>query len=106
MKISKVLTFLTFQIFFSGNAFTNLHIVRTIPKKRISLVDSTADSNGKKDDIEMPLSIKYYGDVSTQNCLFLTETLKKLAKTDDLPHLIFSVLVGMKYFHKHSNGGN
>jgi ATP-dependent protease ClpP protease subunit len=104
MKISKVLTFLTFQTFFSGDAFTNLNIVRTIPKKRISLVDSTADSNGKKDDIEMPLSIKYYGDVSTQNCLFLTETLKKMDYQSKIVEIQYGFRPPIK-LHLQSHGG-
>lgn len=104
MKISKILTFFTFQTFLSGDAFTNLNIVKGIPRNKISVLDANADSNGKKDDIEIPLSIKYYGDVSTQNCLFLTETLKKMDYQSKIVEMQYGIRPPIK-LHLQSHGG-
>ena len=102
MNFSKLLIFFTLPTFFCVQGFTNFPIKIKKPIRNFSL--KAAETNNKKDDVEIPLTIKYYGDISTQNCLFLTETLKKMDYQSKIIEIQYGYRAPIK-LHLQSHGG-
>ena len=102
MKISQVLFFCSLPTFFSAQAFSNIPMRIKNPIRAFPL--NFAESNNKKDESEIPLTVKYYGDISTQNCLFLTETLKKMDYQSKIVEIQYGFRPPIKV-HLQSHGG-
>ena len=102
MKISNVLFFCSLPTFFSAQAFSNIPMRIKKPIRKFPL--NFAESNNKKDEGKIPLTVKYYGDISTQNCLFLTETLKKMDYQSKIVEIQYGFRPPIKV-HLQSHGG-
>ena len=104
MKLSKVLlTLLSFQSFFPTNSFISKPLVSSrLIKKKIIMNESSKSGNQKEN--EFPLTIKYYGDISTKNCLYLTESLKKMDYQSKIIELKYNFRPPIK-LHFQSHGG-
>ena len=102
MKISQILLFCSLPTFFSAQAFSNIPMRIKKPIREFPL--NFAESNNKKDEGEIPLTVKYYGDISTQNCLFLTETLKKMDYQSKIVEIQYGFRPSIKV-HLQSHGG-
>ena len=47
-------------------------------KNQLTMSGQEQSSNNQDYETKNPLTITYYGEISTKNCLFLTESLSKL----------------------------
>ncbi len=104
MQLSKVLfALLSLQSFLSVDSFIKKPLVPIrLIKKQITMNESP--NSGNHDESDFPLTIKYYGDISTKNCLFLTESLKKMDYQSKIVELKYNFRPPIK-LHFQSHGG-
>ena len=69
-----------------------------------TFLGNESSKSGNQKENEFPLTIKYYGDISTKNCLYLTESLKKMDYQSKIIELKYNFRQPIK-LHFQSHGG-
>lgn len=103
MKISIILfSLLNLNYFILVTGFLGNNYMKKYNSRMISY--EKTNSNQDSGDSDFPLTVKYYGDISTQNCLFLSETLKKMDQQSKILEIKIGYRVPIK-LHFQSHGG-
>lgn len=97
-------TFLSIKSLLIGYGFINPLSIKGFNKRILMNNNQNQNQNQNSGESEFPLTVKYYGDISTQNCLFLSETLKKMDQQSKILEIKNGCRIPIK-LHFQSHGG-